>query len=222
MEALDIISEIVHRGFSIDLIFLDFAKAFDMVSHDGILFKLKFYGFSNKIIKFIHSFLKGRKQKVVLGDVESDWKDVLSGVPQGSVLGPLLFIIYINDMPNLLNHICKLFADDSKLIGIIRNTQDSITLQSDIEKLVQWADDWSMQFNGEKCKVMYIGNTRRPKHPYTMESANKLERHTLQETIVEKDLGVYISNNLKWNIQVEHSVQKANAVLGALKRTFTC
>ncbi len=82
LEALDIISEIVHRGFSIDLIFLYFAKAFDMVSHDGILFKLKFYGFSNKIIKFIHSFLKGRKQKVVLGDVESDWKDVLSGVPK--------------------------------------------------------------------------------------------------------------------------------------------
>ncbi len=152
LEALDTISEIVHRGFSIDLIFLDFAKAFDMVSHNGILFKLKFYGFSNKIIKFIYSFLKGRKQKVVLGDVESDWKDVLSGVPQGSVLGPLLFIIHINDMLNLLNHICKLFADDSKLIGIIRNTQDSNILQSDIEKLIHWADDWPMQFNEEKFK----------------------------------------------------------------------
>ena len=98
------------------------------------LCKLKFYGFSNNIIKFIHSFLKGRKQKVVLGEVESDWRDVLSGVPQGSVIGPLLFIIYINGMPNLLNHVCKLFADESKLIGIIRNTQDSTILQSDIEK----------------------------------------------------------------------------------------
>ena len=147
---------------------------------------------------------------------------IVSGVPQGSVLGPLLFIIYINDMPNLLNHICKLFADDSKLIGIIRNTQDSNILQSDIEKLVQWADDWSMQFNEEKCKVMYIGNTKRLKHPYTMKSSTKLERHTLQETTVEKDLGVYISNNLKWKNQVDHSVQKANAVLGALKRTFSC
>jgi len=102
-----------------------------------------------------------------------------------SLTGRMCCLAYRKAVSWALNHICKLFADDSKLIGIIRNTQDSITLQSDIEKLVQWADDWFMQFNGEKCKVMYIGNTRRPKHPYTMESANKLERHTLQETIVE-------------------------------------
>ena len=222
LEALDMISEVIHRGFSIDLIFLDFAKAFDMVSHDGLLHKLKFYGFSNNIINWISAFLKGRKQKVVLGDVESDWKDVLSGVPQGSVLGPLLFIVYINDMPTLLTHVCKLFADDSKLIGLICNKQDSINLQSDIDLLVQWAQDWSMLFNDEKCKVMYIGNKKRTKHIYSIKSSTNLVPHILQETPAEKDLGVYISNNLKWRTQVDHAVQKANSVLGSLKRSFSC
>ena len=90
----------------------------------------------------------------------SSWKDVLSGVPQGSVLGPLLFIIYINDMPDLIEHLCKLFADDSKVIAVIKDYQDSDRLQSDLDKLVTWAQTWKMKFNHEKCKVMYFGKKK--------------------------------------------------------------
>ena len=79
-------------------------------------------------------------------------------MPQGSVLGPLLFLIYINDMPDALNHMCKLFADDSKLIAIIKNGNDKLMLQEDLDKLANWANDWRMKFNYEKCKTMTIGN----------------------------------------------------------------
>ena len=86
----------------------------------------------------------------------SEWKKVISGVPQGSVLGPILFIIFINDMPSLTKHISKFFADDSKIIGIIRNSQDKIVLQDDLDTLVNWSKDWKMCFNYDKCKVMGI------------------------------------------------------------------
>jgi hypothetical protein len=160
LETLDIITEVVNRGFSIDLIFLDFAKAFDMVSHAGLLVKLKSFGFDDQLIKWMKSYLSGRRQRVVLGDIVSSWKDVLSGIPQGSILGPLLFLLFINDMPDLLNEFCKLFADDTKLIAAIRNTTDCLMLQTDIDKANHWAETWKMQFNNKKSKVMQIGNKK--------------------------------------------------------------
>ena len=100
-------------------------------------------------------------------------------------------------MPKLLEHVCKLFADDSKLVGAIKNITDSESLQSDLEKLVNWSNEWNMKFNAEKCKVMYIGNKNRPKYEYTMEINSMKERHTLIETNIERDLGIQISNDLK-------------------------
>ena len=107
-----------------------------MVSHAGIIVKLKSMGLDIKIIT---------------------WKDVLSSVPQGSVLGPLLFKIFINDMPELLYHLCRLFADDSKIIAIIKNSCDTERLQLDLDQLGNWAKTWRMRFNYDKCKVMYFG-----------------------------------------------------------------
>ena len=104
-----------------DVVYTDFAKAFDKVSHSKLLFKLKFYGFSERMVNWINAFLSGRKQKVVLGDVCSDWAQVTSGVPQGSVLGPILFIIYINDLLELIQNDSKAYADDNKIISIIKN-----------------------------------------------------------------------------------------------------
>ncbi len=139
IETLDIITESSNKGFPTIVVFLDFAKAFDKVSHSALLKKLHAYGFSGPVANWIGSFLSNRKQRVILGDCNSDWLVVRSGTPQGSVLGPLLFTIFINDMPRDLHHHCRLFADDTKLVASIKNAQDYALLQNDINKLVSWA-----------------------------------------------------------------------------------
>ena len=136
LETFDTVSHALDSGNQVLIIFLDFAKAFDKVCHQSLLVKLKTYGFSVAIIKWIKDFLTDRKQRVVIGDNNSSWENVTSGVPQGSVLGPLLFVIFINDMPQVVKHILKLFADDSKLIGVIRNHADLDVLQEDQDSLV--------------------------------------------------------------------------------------
>ena len=116
LECLDIITEVINRGFYVILIFLDFAKAFDSVDHHKLILKLKAFGFRGELLDWLIDFINDRRQRVIIGNSVSEWANVSSGVPQGSVLGPLLFLIFINEMPDKLNHICKLFADDSKLL----------------------------------------------------------------------------------------------------------
>ncbi|CAF1088955.1 unnamed protein product [Brachionus calyciflorus] len=130
-ETIDFITEALANGFPIDIIYTDFAKAFDKVSHKKLLYKLKFYGFGEGLIKWIRSFLSYRKQRVVLGNVSSEWVDV---VPQGSVLGPLLFFIYINDMLEKVLSGCKAYADDTKLLSALKKFESIIDLQDDIDK----------------------------------------------------------------------------------------
>jgi hypothetical protein len=134
--------------------------------------------------------LAKRKQRVVVGAYVSELLDVLSGVPQGSVLGPLLFLISINDMPSLVHHFCKLFADDTKLIAIIRNAMDTTLLQEDIDRLVAWSETLGMCFNEDKCKVMHIdkrqqqnvlNTTSKPKFTMTDQHSKV---HTLEESSV--------------------------------------
>ena len=108
------------------------------------------------MLSWIEAFLKGRKQCVVLGDIESSWEEVTSSVPQGSVLGPFLFLVYINDLPDFLANVCKMYADDSKIIAVNKSgTNDS--LQKDINNTVKWCKIWSMSLNVKKCKVMHFG-----------------------------------------------------------------
>ena len=224
LETLDTISTNLSKGHEIILIFLDFAKAFDKVCHKSLIIKLKAYGFDTKIINWIEDFLRHRKQRVVLGEHYSDWKEVTSGVPQGSVIGPLLFVIFINDMPDVVNHILKLFADDSKLIGIIKDLNDQILLQNDIDALVKWSQDWRMLFNFSKCKKMTISKSNRQckmfPFEFSMCSADGNQRHPIEESDLEKDLGVYINSNLKFDSHVKMAAKKANSVLGMLKRAF--
>ena len=114
------VTDAINKGFSVDLVLLDFAKAFDKVSHEKLILKLEAYGVNEVLVKWVRGFLSNRKQRVVIGDNYSEWVEVTSSVPQGSVLGPLLFTIFINDLPENVKNRCKLYADDCKLIGIVK------------------------------------------------------------------------------------------------------
>ena len=142
----------------VDAIYLDCQKAFDTVPPKRLLLKLEAYGITGKLLNWIKDFLQGRTQRVVVRGVMSEELDVWSGVPQGSVLGPLLFLIYINDLLDGITSKGKLFADDSKLFRSVKNRSDRMVLQNDLLKLQQWSNAWLLKFNEKKCKVMHIGS----------------------------------------------------------------
>ena len=112
-------------------------------------------------MKWIKSFLTGRKQRILIGDNSSEWEYVTSSVSQDSVLGPLLFTIFINDLPDKIKNECKLYADDSKLIGVIEKEEDAIDIQKDIDSMQSWAKSRQVSFNYDKCKVMHFGTSRK-------------------------------------------------------------
>ena len=151
---------------------------------------------------------------MVLNGCVSDWSDVHSGVPQGSVLGPVLFIIYVNDMHNdILSKLLK-FADDAKLYGTVSCSEDFSRLQSDLDRLSEWSGEWQMLFNVEKCKVMHIGKNN-IKGEYTIADSILKVVHN------EKDLGVIVQEDLKVSEHCSEIVKTCNRILGMISSTFT-
>ena len=148
LEARDILTEAVHLGYAAEVIYTEFAKAFDKVPHRRLLHKLRSYGIRGSLLKWIETWLIGRQQRVVIYGHTSEWKNVTSRVPQGSVLGTLLFVLYINDLPDSVAHQIKLYVDDSE---IIRSELDCASLQTDIDAAVNWSHKWLMPFNIDKC-----------------------------------------------------------------------
>jgi len=210
---LEEVTNYIDSGYPVDVIYLDFQKAFDKVPHTRLIMKLAAHGIDGQVLQWIQNWLSDRKQRVVLNGQFSDWREVLSGVPQGSVLGPLLFVIYINDIDESVGSKILKFADDTKIYLNIKSPEDIANLQSDLCNLVSWSKDWQMLFNVDKCKVMHIGYNNK-KAEYVMDGV-KLERVT-----EEKDLGVIFSEDLKWEKQCSGAVSKANKILGMIKRNF--
>ena len=198
-----------------DMIIMDFSKAFDTVPHNWLLNKLNRYGIHNNTHTWISNFLKCRKQRVVVGGEHSTWTNVVSGVPQDTVLGPLLFLIYINDLPDNINSTVRLFADDYVLYREIKNEFDSHELQKDLNRLAQWEHDWQMHFNTQKCFVMRITHARHVKHyNYTLGDS------TLQETDSHPYLGVCITKDLTWNKHIHQITASANRTLAFVRRNL--
>lgn len=214
MTFLDEVINWVDNGSPVDVIYLDFKKAFDKVPHNRLMLKVKGCGITGDIANWVKTWLENRKQRVVIGDSFSDWKSVLSGVPQGSVLGPLLFVIFINDLDNNIANKLLKFADDAKLFGKVNTDRNIDSLRSDLNELYQWSADWGMIFNVDKCKVMHIG----PKNKQVHFKINDQQLVTVDE---EKDLGITICDNLKVATQCAEATKKANKILGCIKRTFT-
>jgi ribonucleases P/MRP protein subunit RPP40 len=210
---LDKVSRWVDEGDCVDAIYLDFAKAFDKVPHKRLIMKLESHGVSGSVLRWIEEWLKGRKQRVCVNGSFSGWRDVTSGVPQGSVLGPVLFLIYINDLDSeLLSWVLK-FADDTKLYGRANSEIDRRRIQMDLNKLETWSKDWQMSFNIEKCKVMHIGK-QNPTQKYY------LNGQALSNVKEETDLGITITADLKPSKQCRTVYTKACRVLGMIHRTI--
>lgn len=203
---------------NIDVIYLDFQKAFDSVPHKRLIKKLQGYGIEGNILKWIEDFLSQRKQRVVVGGSQSEWSNVTSGIPQGSVLGPTLFLIYINDLPDVVRCMVKLFADDTKLYAVVNNQQQAEELQTDLINMCKWSEDWQIDFNLGKCKYMHIGRGNEHENYYMIKNDKRTTIKTVQE---EKDLGVTVDNKLKFVSHIQNSVKKANRNLGIIKRTFS-
>ena len=153
---LNSLAESINSRSQTHAIFFDFSKAFDKVSHDRLLLKLQSYGIRGQILLWIKGFLSGRTQRVLMDGEKSSSCHVLSGVPQGSVLGPILSLIVINDIVNDVSSDISLFADDCALYRRIDTLDDEETLQNDLNKLCAWSRRWNMEFNVSKCYSMTI------------------------------------------------------------------
>ena len=171
----DIVSAYNKKGSQtqIDIAVLDFSKAFDTVPHDGLLSKLKHYGIDDKIWTWISNFLKQRKQRVVVDGIQSDLVTVDSGVPQGTVLGPILFLLHINDLPSVISSKVRLFADDCLVYREIKSRQDQNDLQKDLNLLESWGSTWGMRFNAAKCNIMRVSRKQTP-IPYQYELSGQV------------------------------------------------
>ena len=149
------ITKWVDEGSPVDVIYLDFQKAFDKVPHQTLILKLKSHGMGTSIINWIEQWLTDRRQRVVVDGEVSSWKSVLSRVPQGSVLGPILFLVYIDDLEEGVTGDILKFGDDTKLFRKTKEIGDEKKLQDDIDKLVRWSEKWQMLFNFGKCKCLH-------------------------------------------------------------------
>ena len=150
----DLLSSSFNSKSQIDVAILDFSKAFDMVPHADLLGKLEHYGIDSKILLWITNFLNNRKQRVVVDGSFSNYADVESGVPQGTVLGPLVFLLHINDLPSCANSKVRLFADGCLLYREIKNNQDQIGVQGGLDAVMDWGSTWGMKFNAKKCVTL--------------------------------------------------------------------
>ena len=190
-----------------------FSKAFDKVSHNHLLEKLKFYVIRGKTNTWIRDFLSNRRQVVVVESEKSYEAEVKSGVPQGTVLGPSLFLFYINDIEDKMESTVRLFADDTIVYLAVSSTQDAETLQNDLNKLGNWERKWHMEFHPEKCKVLTITRKSKPiVHNYT------LHGNTLEHVETAKYPEITMTKDFRWNIQIENITSKANQTLGFLRR----
>ena len=205
--------EMYEEGRAVDIIYLDFQKAFDKVPHNRLLRKVEALGIGGSIHQWISDWLSDRKQRVVLNGKCSDWQSVSSGVPQGSVLGPVLFLMYINDLDENIKCALSKFADDCKLAKKVNVLREQQELQGDLDTLGDWAVDSKMFFNVDKCKVLHIGNSN-VQATYTI---NGVQLASVEQ---ERDLGVVISKDLKPSKQVSEVVKTANKLIGFIGRAF--
>lgn len=195
-----------------DVVYIDFKKAFDTVPLRRLSQKLEFSGIRGNLLRWFNAFLHNRKQRVVLNGKATNWVDVRSGIPQGTLSGPYCYLIYVNDLSYKVRRLCglEMFVDDVRMSKRITNLTDCFCLQSAIQQLELWCDDWLMSPKRSKCNVLRI----RPKIPFQYE----LREGAICEVFSVKDLGIVVSNSLKFNDHFDFIESSANRRIGLLRR----
>ena len=214
IEFFNVATKWMDEGKSLDILYLDLAKAFDKVCHRRLIQKLEAIGIEGKLKKWLTDWLKRRRQRVKVEGKESEWADVLSSVLQGSVLGGTLFNIYIDDISEIfVESLARIFADDTKAAQIVETAEDGRKMQELIDKVAAWASKWRMTFNAKKCKIVHVGG----KNPMIRYKMNGVD---IAEAKEEKDLGVIIDSSLKPTRQCAAAARSANFALGQMLRSF--
>ena len=234
IEALNVWSEALSHNLPVDIIYLDYEKAFDKVPHQRLLLQLAKFGIGGNILQWIGDYLHERTQRVRINGSYSKTAPVLSGVPQGSVLGPALFLIFVADVTHIIQNFISLYADDSKLFSYILDTDSTNhtqeSLQEDINHLCLWSDKMQMSFNVKKCHILHLGH-RNTRFNYSLPKMSDIKKtscsisytysfHPLEKVNSEKDLGVTIDDKLNFKLHISQKISKANSMLFLIKNYF--
>ena len=224
LNILDDWTTALNSGKQVEIIYTDFAKAFDKVPHQRLLIKLKSYGLDNNLTSWIEDFLCSRTQRVRINNSYSSPSPVKSGIPQGTVLGPILFVIYINDLPDVCRDLCSLylFADDAKLYKVINQYNDLTTLIIACQAMLEWCDKWCMQLNTDKCKALTLGKSRvlDSSSNATFDIPYNGDILHLEHVSSMKDLGITIDSELNFKEHIYGKIKQAFSILAIINRNF--
>ena len=210
----DGVTKEIDKGNMVDIIYIDFQKAFDKVPHEALLLKMERFGLRSAEICWIKNWLTNRKQRVHINGKYSDWADVESGVPQGSVLGPILFIMFIDDISWEIKSKVSIFADDLKVMGTVNSSEEIEQLQRDLDRITEWATRWGMSFSINKCQTLHLGKNN-AKFSYSLQGGS------VQEGEMIRDLGVVVTEDFKMSRQCLTASSKANRMLGYIRKSIT-
>ena len=216
LEFVEELTTSLEGGRQTDIIILDFAKAFDRVNHSLLVHKLQCYGIRGSTITWIANFLSDRRQAVVVDGSCSSYARVRSGVPQGSVLGPCLrFLAYINDLPEKLTALSRLFADNTAVYRVVYSGTDQVQLQQDLHRIMEWEESWDMLFHPARCVSLPVTRSRSP-----LDNSYELHGHTLDSVSSDKYLGITIQQDMDWDNHINNMANKASRALGFLWRNL--
>ena len=208
----------VDEGLEVRGVLLNISKAFHKVWHEGLIYKLHQEGIPGELLNILIDYLNNRKQRVILNDQSSNWVDVKAGVPQGSIMGPLHFLIYINDLPEGLITNAKLLADDTLLFSVVRDIAASTEeLNNNLRNISKWAYHWKIIFNPDLTKqaqgVIFSRKLNKPVHPNLT-----FNNFQVSQTGSQKHLGLILDNKLNFNGHLKDVLDKTSKTIGLIRK----